>query len=272
MRQTIIILIVLLNYTHNLFAQSQPDVELLQLEQEVYMAKTDSERAPLLLKKVDLYIKDKDFSKDALKEARRIDYTLLPNEELKTHFLWNAALLANLNGDLDYAGFYIDRYHTLYNDTSMQYALVAILINNGQDSALLTKSVKNLAVRDANVTCLTCLNEVAYYEKKGRNGYLISSVIVPGLGIILEGYPLKGTASLLVNAASALAVYELIRSNLYINAVCWGLTLASKFYIGNIRLTDKLFTDKELKQKNALANTCKSRISVLLKTYPILFK
>jgi len=272
MQRIIIILITLLNYTHSLRAQTLFDKELLQLEQDVFVLKTDSERAPIILKKVDLYVKNNEISVDALHEARRIDYQLLPSNESKLHFLWNAAIIANLNNQRNYAGFYINSYHTLTGDSSVEYKLLSVLINNGEDSALLIQTVNELAKSDSNFACLTCLNEVAYYQKKNRNGYLLASVIMPGLGSILEGYPLKGMSSLLVNAASVFAIYELVRSNLYINAILWGVTLTSKFYVGNIKLTDKLFDKRESKQKNTLANKCKGKVSVLLKEHPILFR
>lgn len=272
MLRDITILIVLLSYINSFYAQSQFDIELLAAEQKLFVAKTDSERASLILKKVDLYIARNEVSVNSLNEAKRIDYELLPDEESKERFLWNASILANLNNDMDYARFYLDRYHKLAQNITTEYLLLKILINNGEDSALLRQDVNLLAERKSDFACLTCLTEVAYYNKKNRYAYLLSSAIVPGLGSIMEGYPLKGAASLLVNTASAFAIYELIRHNLYINAVLWGVTLTSKFYSGNIKLTDKLFDAKENKQKNTLATKCKGKIGKLLKDYPLLFK
>jgi hypothetical protein len=272
MRQVIIILIVLLSYTNSLYSQSQFEIELLKAEQDVFVAKTDSERAPFILNKVDLYIKYNDVSENSLKEAKRIDYQLLFDEESKKRFLWNAAILANLSNDMYYAGFYLDNYYKLSHDTSIQYLLLKVLINNGEDSSILVQDTKTLAQKKPEFACLTCLNNVAYYNKKNKYAYLTASILIPGLGSMLEGYPLKGAASLLVNTASAFAIYELVRHNLYVNAVMWGFTLTSKFYLGNVKLTDKLFTTREEKQKNALADRCEGSISILLKEYPLLFK
>jgi hypothetical protein len=272
MQKVITILIVLLSYTNSFYSQSQIDIELLKAEQEVFVAKTDSERAPLILKKVDLYIQYNETSINSLKEAQRIDYQLLPDDETKKRFLWNAAVLANLSNDMYYAAFYLDNYRKLCKDSSIQYLLLKILINNGEDSSILIQDTKALARHNPNFSCLTCLNEVAYYKKANKFIYLIPSILIPGLGSIMEGYPFKGAASLLVNTASVFAIYELVRHNLYINAVLWGFTLTTKFYLGNIKLTDKLFITREEKQKNALATKCKGSISNLLKEYPLLFK
>lgn len=270
MRQVIIILIALLSYTNSLY--SQFDFELLRLEENVFVAKTDSERAPIILQKVDLYIHNNFLNINSIKEAKRIDYQLLPNDESKKRFLWNAAILANLSNDMDYARFYIDRYNKQCYDTSAEYILLKILINNGEDSALLIQDTKNLAEQSTDFSCLTCLNEVAYYNNKNKYTYLIASAIVPGLGSMLEGYPLKGISSLLINTASAFAVYELIHHNLYVNAILWGFTLTTKFYFGNIKLTDKLFDSMGGRQRNALAKKCKGNINALLKKHPLLFK
>ena len=272
MQRVTTILIALLSYTNSFYSQSQFEIELLKLEQNVFVAKTDSERAPFILNKVDLYIKYNDVSENSLKEVKRIDYQLLLDEESKKRFLWNAAILANLSNDMYYAGFYLDNYYKLSHDTSIQYLLLKILINNGEDSSTLIEDTKTLAQKKHEFACLTCLNNVAYYNKKNKYAYLTASILMPGLGSMLEGYPLKGAASLLVNTASVFAIYELVHHNLYINAVIWGFTLTSKFYLGNIKLTDKLFTSKEGKQKNALAFKCKGSIGNLLKEYPLLFK
>lgn len=272
MQRSITIIIILLTFTSNFKAQTELDLKLLSLEQHVYTAHSDTEKAVHILQKVDLYISNNDISKAAFNEAQRINYTWIKDEQQKKRFLWNASLLAHLNNDKDYARYYLNRYAEISSDTSIQCLLLRVLINNGQDSAALMQDVKRLAALGSGFECLSCLNDLTYYHKSKHNLYLFASAVLPGLGSMLLGYPGKGAASTLVNAASALAIYELIRSNLYVNAALWGLTLITKFYIGNINLTEKLFYASEAREKNILAAGCEDKISDLLKKYPFAFK
>jgi hypothetical protein len=271
MPRIIIILIILVSFISSSRAQTAFDLELLSLERNVYQSNSDTEKAVLILKKLDFYLNKNVTSKAAFNEAQRINYNFLSGERQK-RFLWNASLLAHLNDDRDYARFYLNRYEEISADTSAECLLLQVLINNGQDSALLVQDTKRLAAFNSEFKCLTCLNDLAYYHKGKRNVYLVASALLPGLGSTLEGYPLKGITSTLVNAASAFAIYELVRSNLYINAALWGITFITKFYVGNIRLTERLFYQKEGKEKNILAGNCEDKIKNLLKKYPLAFK
>ncbi len=272
MRRAIIISTILLLFINNFKAQTEFDLKLLNLEHDIYISRSDTERAGYIMKKVDLYISNNVLSKVAFNEVQRINYTFLTNEPQKKRFLWNASLLAHINGDRDYARFYLNRYTETCGDTGIGPLLLGILINNGEDSASLIRDTKKLSAFNREFDCLTCLNDLTYYHKGKRNLYLFASIVLPGLGTMLEGYPLKGITSTLVNAGAALAIYGLIKSNLYINAVLWGITLITKFYFGNIRLTDKLFYARETKEKNILAGNCEDKIGNLLNKYPFAFK
>jgi hypothetical protein len=67
-------------------------------------------------------------------------------------------------------------------------------------------------------------------------------------------------------------VVAMINAGVYINAALWGTGLGLKFYTGNIRLTEKVFREKELKQKNKLATLCELKLEKVLEKYPVNLK
>ena len=156
-------LTVLLSYINSSSAQLDIGETLLQVEEKVYAAQTDSVRMALLFEKTSLYVANNITSSDALKEFKRINYRLLPDLESKIRFLWNGAIVANLNNDRDYAQFYYNRYLEESADTSLICGLLGVLINNGEDSSVLMKNVKKLSVQNSYFSCLTCLTDVANF-------------------------------------------------------------------------------------------------------------
>jgi hypothetical protein len=84
--------------------------------------------------------------------------------------------------------------------------------------------------------------------------------------------PKQATASLLLNAGVAFMVYELIKSNLYFNAAALGLMLTQKFYLGGIKLTDKLYNDSIINKKATAAQKCEIDLKKLFEMYPLNFK
>ena len=271
MRITITILITLLAVTDFLGQQSFNN-ELLLLEQKIYTCRNDTERIVYNVQKFDLFISNKDYSTDALKEAKRIDYELIRDTISRFRFLWNASLVANLNNDKSLASYYYKQYRQISNDTSIQSYLLSVLINNGYDTIEVSNSLQKLAVNDKNFNLLKCMNNMYEYTIKNKILYPIASALIPGSGSMMNGDIGKGTASLLINSVSAYAIYILIQNNLYLNAILWGAALGLKFYIGNIKLTTVLVDEKESRKKNTLAVDCKCVLNNLLIQYPVEFK
>lgn len=85
------------------------------------------------------------------------------------------------------------------------------------------------------------------------------SAFLPGLGSMYAGYPLKGTASLLINGAFAGGTALLVVNQLYITAAVTGFLPLSKLYRGNIKLSEQLTHRKndlfELKLKQRYYKT-----------------
>ncbi len=272
MRRSTIVFIILTACISELRSQDFFASDLLALERKIYVCKTDSEKTPFLIQKLNLYISRSDYSMNALKEARRINYELISMPQQRDRFLWNAALLCQLNQQSDYAIYYYNRYKEKTGDSSITTTLLEILIQSSHDTSLVSLLTERLSSKDSSFHCLKCLNTMGSYEKRNRAAYILSSVVVPGLGTALEGYPLKGLNSLLISAAITYGVVALVQSQDYPAAILIGAGLGVKFYIGNIRLTNKLFTDRESRQKGMLAENCKHSMNELLKKYPLQFK
>jgi hypothetical protein len=270
MYRIIIALTALLVYT-SYSAQESLDGQLLSLEKKYFLSENDGERAQICNTKLMLYVEYGVFSDAALNDIKRIDYSVLPDITKKS-FLWNAALYCCLVGEKRQAMNYVSRYSEIGNDSSEQCLILQLISYADFDTAKVSQIVSRLSYRSEEFKCLSCLNEVARYERKHKKFYTVSSAIIPGSGSIMNGNVLRGTASFAIFGASAYMVYRMLSKNLYVNAIGWGLGLGYKFYAGNIKLTEKLVEEKELVQKNKLANNCELNYKHLLEKFPLRFK
>lgn len=269
MRQIIILLILLAGSINRLFCQTMFDDSLLFFEQKIFICKNDSEKATLRLNKLDAYFSKNNFSEQALMEAKRIDYSYLKNKEDQKIFLWNASILAYVNDDKRSSFQWYNAYQHLYPDSSMQSIMLGFIASSEFDSTLSGSYLKIISLHDSEAVCLSCLSKLQNYKRKHKGVYTAASAIVPGAGSIANGNVAKGIISLAINSGAWLITDELIKSNLYVNAVLLGVGMSVKFYAGNIQLTKKLFDQKEAAQKNILAKECQRNIDKLLDKYSI---
>lgn len=269
MRQTIILLIALAIPTSRLLCQTALDDSLLMLEQRVFVCKNDSEKTELRLKKLNVYFSENVFSNDAFIEAKRIDYTFIKSKDIQRSFLWNASVLAYMNNDKRTSLRWYNQYRQTSSDSSMRSLLLGCLAASDFDSTMHRSFVKAISLQDSDAVCLYDLTRLQNYKRRHKGGYIAASAIIPGLGSALNGNVAKGAVSLAVNSAAWILTYELIRSNLYVNAALVGGAMGMKFYPGNIQLTKKLFEQKEAAQRNTLAKKCEQCVDQLLDKYSI---
>jgi hypothetical protein len=269
MRQIIILLILLAVSINRLFCQTTFDDSLLLLEQKIFICKNDSEKSALRLNKLDAYFSKNDFSEQALKEAKRIDYSFLKSKSDQKYFLWNASVLAYMNNEKRASFQWYNAYQQFYPDSGMQSLLLGFISTSEFDSTLSKLYVRKISMHDSEAICLSCLNKLQNYKRKHRGLYIAASAVIPGSGSIVNGNITKGFVSLAVNSGAWFMTYALLKSNLYVNAVLLGVGMSVKFYAGNIQLTKKLFGQKEAIQKNVLAKECQLRVDKLLNQYPI---
>jgi hypothetical protein len=205
---------------------------------------------------------------EALKEIKRASVTGIPDSLLKK-YLWNGALIGYLNADLSYAKRMYTQYDNTFKDSSLNSALLKVLVH-ANDADGVRALIQRLSARDSLFSCLSCIDEVRNYERKGALFYTISSAVIPGSGAIMNGYPVKGIVSLALTAASVFGVVSLVRDGLYLNAVLWGSGIGLKFYGGNIRLTQTLFERRAVEIKRKRAVKCAAAIQRLTNKYPLI--
>jgi hypothetical protein len=272
MHRIIIILSILLSFTEHFSAQGSFDMQLLKLERKIVECKSDTERIPFCLQKMDLYIDSSEIGADALTEAKRIDYRMIPDSVVRLRFLWNAALLAHLQKESDLARYYISEFRAQKSDSAAETLLLELLINSDRDTALVTKRISELRKINDSLSCLSCINKVMAYERKHKKAYVVASAVIPGSGSMANGNVGKGAVSLVLNAGVVYAVVALVKNHLIINAVCWGLALGTKFYTGNLMLTSRLVDQKEARKKSKLATDCELAYKKILDKYPLQFR
>ena len=258
MQQIIIILIVLTSYTKLCFSQLNKDSLLFEYEKGYFLVNDDEQKNEFILKKIRVYTEDSLLDKRLNNEIDRVNFSIITDTVQLKRFFWNAALSNFLDKKYYPAANYYNYYSSLMiNDSlSMPENLLDLLIHLNIDSTYVNSKLPNLTLKDSDIINLKCFECVAEYKKRHYNFYLALSAIVPGSGSLMLGGVKQGSVSLVLNTGIGFAVYFLIQNNLYINSVTWGFALIQKFYLGNIRLTDRLFERKEIATKNKLANKC----------------
>ncbi|MFL5753195.1 MAG: hypothetical protein ACJ76F_07305 [Bacteroidia bacterium] len=248
------------------------DKELMDLEWKIAKSSNDTAKTFFALRKMDLYLQQEDFSAEAIAETKRVDEALIRDTLIRSNFLWNAALLSHLAGETGLSRHYINEYRIREKDSTIAALLLELMIYSDFDTSLVTQRVEELKRLNDSLSCLSCINKVMAYKRQHRKAYLAASAVVPGSGSIANGNVGKGATSLALNGGVVYAVYALMKNNLYFNAISWGLALGVKFYTGNLRLTSKLFYEKEEKKKNKLAAACELNYKRVLDQYPLQFR
>ena len=250
-------------------AQAPLADSLLAYEYRYFKCSNDTLKQGILHHKINYYLKNGYMGEALFEEHKRLKYNLLLDAEQKKNFLWNATLVSYLNNQSEYSALYLEEYLKATADSSLNTELLKVLVYKYSDSVKVNRLIKKLSKTDKQFKDLECFAEVALYNRKHKNFYLISSLIVPGSGTAMNGRALKGLVSLALVGGSAYGVYQLVQYGLYINAVLWGSGVGLKFYSGNVKLAQKTFEEKEAQQKNKLANKCELKLKKLLTKYPL---
>ena len=266
----IISLLSLLFCITDSLSQSSFTDRLLKLEQQRFEAPNESVKTQLSLEKINWYLSHDSIGASLFQEIKRVDYKSL-SESIQRDFLWNATFVSYINKEPYRSNYYLDKYAKISADTSIEFYLLSALINK-YDTLKFNQNILQLSQFSDSLKELNCLIKLESYEKKHLLRSQIASAIVPGLGSMMNGYWMKGTSSLLCNSAMIYASYLMFRSNLYLNALTWGLSIWIKFYTGNIRLSKKLFEREEIRQKNKLTNQCELTLENVLKKYPLHYR
>jgi hypothetical protein len=267
----IIILIFLIVCIRNVQAQGNFEIDILNFEKEIYAQKNDTLKQDLILKKIDVLLSNNILNERTFKEVKRIQTSYLDSSK-SSKFFWNAALVSFLNKETNYANSYLKRFANFQGSESTSYKLLFFLNNQKIDSAQCAVFYMDLCKKDSIFMNLSKVIELEDFELKHKKFLLNSGLVIPGSGAIFNGNIVKGFTSLGLNTISFMAIRELVFEQMYVNAIGWGFNLFSKFYLGNLRMTEGLVEKKEQLKKNKLTSDCELILNDIFKKYPFEFK
>ncbi|MCX6181137.1 MAG: hypothetical protein NT150_04325 [Bacteroidetes bacterium] len=266
-----IILILSLAFCDRIQAKENIDEELMKIEYSIFSSVNDTLRNILICKKFNYCLAQGRYDAQTFLEAKRVDHKLLP-DSLQWKYLWNASLLAHLNNDRDYSSFYLNRLEELKRDTLYVERRILRVYQNIGDDTLIAGDLGHLLRIDSLFACLGCLANINHNDTTDQeNHFILASAIIPGSGMMLNGYFVKGITALILNASVGFVVYLFLKEALVINAVGWGGALFTKFYVGNLKLTNVLYQKKKEKVKSEQNLLCYTSVKMKLQKYPLRF-
>ncbi len=272
MFRIIILLLISIRCINSTFSQTDLNSRLLDLEYCVYNSENDTIKNRFIIQKVKLYLINEIQNEDVLTEVKRINLSFIEDSLEKSNLLWNSILIAHLNNDPYFSLYYLNQYEIHSKDSTIETQLLKTLIYSQYNNEISTKIIQKLMLQNSDFKCLECLTKINDYELKHSTFFKRSSYFIPGFGMCLNGDLIKGSTSLMFNTTTFFVVKWLFTKHLYINMLSWGSNLFVKFYLGNIKLTQKLIDEKKNRIRNKKVTECSISISSILDRYPLRFK
>ena len=271
MRLTIILFSLFLICTNKKLTAQNLDSSkyvLMQLEKDWYLSKSPAEKTKISFKRLQLFtFNHLENEEECLDECKRINSFFLSEHESQL-FYWNAAIVNMIHADYVKSLEHIQRYKQLAHDSTMVSNLLELLAINKSPYDSINAMQINKELKELH-NCL--IYEEEMQQKKGRN-YILSSYIIPGSGMMLKGYYVKGATSLVLNTGAFYLFYMLAKNALYANAVGYSLLTLVKFYQGNLVYSQKLVSKWNLKKQRIVNEKCHQQLEQLLMANPINFK
>lgn len=251
-------------------SQNHLDSLYFTYEQRIYESSNDySLKQYYLLKKINLIISNQDYFK-LNDELKRVNISLLYNHQLISTYYYNLSLISLLMQDFPNAFYAFNNFKKYQNPNTISTKLLELLCLYRFDPTSFENTLLYLKNQDS-ITFYPIYIEYSnlkYKPTKSSFKYQLCSAIIPGSGsIFLKEYK-KGFASLLISSIYTISEYWIISNHLYFNAVFWGTLFFFKFYIGNIRLTKKIYENIYKKEYRHFVLS----INNALNKYPIQFQ
>jgi hypothetical protein len=245
-----------------------------QMERRMYEAPNDRARNAILLSKLDSAFHCEDLlaiREDVSRDLKRLNWDeLSPVERNTAH--WNGALLAYSAGEYNEARIHITKYQRLASDTSIHAQFLQMLIAIESDSLLAGKLSTQLVGVDTGFVALNTILQKRWSKEQRSLPYVLVGALIPGSGLMAEGFVGKGLTALMLNSATGLALAAMIKANLYFNIATWGVMLVQKFYIGQLNLTSNLFRSRHPRKLAQQHEALNKELLLLLTKYPLQYK
>jgi len=228
----IFILFTAISFTSKAKVNDSIVTKLIRLEQNYFLSIDEKEKTAIAFEKLNLKLLDSSFTDELSVEIERIEPEQLSNEN-KIKFYWNSTIVYYLKKEFFKSIYFIEKYNDMVDNKNINQLLLYYLILTKID-AQKSKNILNeliILTNNSNVEnrnndslfqCLSCLSEINQVKNLNKKFKLISSAIVPGSGLILNGNLLKGITATSANALSGYFIYYLINKENYINALGWG--------------------------------------------------
>ena len=213
----------------------------LMCERIVFSTQNTIKKNTALLLKSWCYKKLKNYRK-AYKNLKRIDLNNSPNE-LKIKILYEKALLAYLNKDLESSLHQLNQLQPIADSSMAQSSLLLkILINNHLQDWEYAKKIAYLYIKNSKLSQIEKDSNLliinSYYSKDGlpklkneRTANRLSSIL-PGSGQIYAGEVAEGFMGMALTVGTGVyTVYEFLNTY-YITGYVVGLGLFQKLYMG----------------------------------------
>ncbi len=270
MKQTFFIAIILVLIRLQCLSQSayQKD-SLLLFEQQIFSSNSRNEKDSILFQKLNYALRINK-NKTAYQSYLRLEKNYFKPHNKK--YFWNSTLLCLDNFNLSSAAANFNTYRLDFDSTSLQSNILGYLVYVNLDSLAAKNYYSKILLQDSSLTCLDCFYKLLTSKTKKGRGYMLASGIVPGSGLIAVGKPIKGLTSMGLLGGLGYGVYQLLHHNMYLNAISWGFTFGSKFYLGQIKLTSKEFNKKQQKQKNKIQKKCKANYQSIMFKHQISYR
>jgi hypothetical protein len=248
-------------------AQNDLIDSLLKLEKKIFTSQSIAEKAQYLKTKAELNLSALN-TEAALSELERYS-SLIEFNNADADLLWNGTLLSLRFDRLGQASNYFQSYYHRFDSSSAQSNLLGFLVYLNNDSVRAKHFYRKMIMRDDSLRCLDCFYQMVNAHYRKGNFFKVSSLLVPGSGLIMMGRPVKGLIAMGIAGIFVAEGIALLSNGLVINFVgtdvMWGL----KFYIGQYLLTAKELNKKIDRKKSQRTQKCRLAFDKKLKKYSI---
>jgi len=228
-----------------------------------WQAKSDSSKFNALLLKAQIY-RNSALYRQAIAETDRADTYAKKNEE-QTQLKYEKMINSFLLDDYGYCSSIVfDSSEVIYHPKEIEYMALNSLNESGNWTRCKSELIKYVSRGDSNMKKeIMALPESYKYKSPEKSRHL--SAILPGLGEIYAGYPVKGITSFFLNAGFiAFAGYNFY-VHYYVTACVSGIFPMLKFYGGGKRLSTNLAERHNVHESNKIKKQYRDEIQTIMK-------
>ncbi|TND08613.1 MAG: hypothetical protein FD123_2117 [Bacteroidetes bacterium] len=199
---------------------------------------------------------------EAVRNLKRADTLPLP-DSLQYFLRYESALCAYLSSNAAEAAFQLTQIR-LMNDSSWRDSclLLQALVDLEQENWAAAKQhvIRYAQFNHLVIDTTQLIGDEKELKLKSKTKARRLSIIVPGLGQVYAGKPIRGlTSFILVTGSLAYGAWTVL-DGYYISGTATGLGLAARFYSGGVRYAGKLADEYNARKIEAYQEKIRARI------------